>query len=334
MKHRSWKRVLAGVVATSGTVALSVSTLIPAAGAISGTWTPLAPVPQATEGMSVAGVGNLVVAAYGDSPSLGGDTDLTRIYNISTDSWSSGATAPGGPSAEGIAVAQSGNVYTLGGRDGSHMTMLNRYTPATDTWATLAPMSTGRDGLGAAVVGGGIYAIGGRDTGGGPCSGTFLASVERYDVLTNTWASVAPLPTPTSDAGAISSGGKIYVFGGCVVNSAGAVVVTHNVEIYDPTTNTWSSGSPMPTARAGFYGVGIVGSNIYVMGGVPFPFASVTTSANEVYSVPTDSWSSATPMLHPRGEMGVASHGGRIYTVGGSLPAYGNSVDTNDVFTP
>jgi hypothetical protein len=39
-------------------------------------------------------------------------------------------------------------------------------------------------------------------------------------------------------------------------------------------------------------------------------------------------------MLHPRGEMGVASHGGRIYTVGGSLPAYGNSVDTNDVFTP
>jgi len=32
--------------------------------------------------------------------------------------------------------------------------------------------------------------------------------------------------------------------------------------------------------------------------------------------------------------MGVASHGGRIYTVGGGLPAFGASTNQNEVFKP
>jgi hypothetical protein len=31
---------------------------------------------------------------------------------------------------------------------------------------------------------------------------------------------------------------------------------------------------------------------------------------------------------------GVVSHGGRIYPVGGALPAFGNSTDQNEVFKP
>ena len=63
-----------------------------------GTWKSLAPVPCPTEGMTVGGVGNLIIAAYGDCSSSG-DTNLTRIYNISKNSWSSGADAPLPPRA-------------------------------------------------------------------------------------------------------------------------------------------------------------------------------------------------------------------------------------------
>jgi hypothetical protein len=62
-----------------------------------GTWTPLdpvscpSPVPCATEGMSLGGVGQVIIAAYGFSLI---DTNLTRLYNISSNSWSLGAPAP------------------------------------------------------------------------------------------------------------------------------------------------------------------------------------------------------------------------------------------------
>ena len=312
-------------VALSALIAMSM----PAYANGGGTWTPLAPVPAPTEGMSTANVGDLIVAAYGFS-SFSGDTNLTRIYNIAGDSWSLGSPAPGPASSEGIAVSHADSIYTLGGRNGAGNDN-NRYTPASDTWTVLAPMPTARDGLGAAVVGDSIYSIGGRSQTFGPCTGFLtLGSVERYDIATNTWTTVAPLPTPRSDIGAIGHGGKIYVFGGCT--SFGAGTVSNEVDIYDRTTNLWTLGAPMPTARAAFYGIGIKGDSIYVMGGEDATGAP--SSANEVYNVADNSWSTATPLPHPRGEMGVASHGGRIYTVGGALPGFGSSQSTNDLFQP
>jgi N-acetylneuraminic acid mutarotase len=281
--------------------------------------------------MSTAAVGNLVVAAYGFS---GSDTNLTRIYNTSTNTWSSGATAPGPTSSEGAATSGNdpktgeGAIFALGGRGGAG-TDNNEYIPATNTWKVLTPMPTARDGLGVARTGGSIYAIGGRPQTSGPCtgSGSEMATVERYNLFTGVWTTVASLPSARSDVGAIARGPKIYVFGGC--NSDG---ISSEVDIYDTTTNTWTTGAPMPTPRAGFYGVGMVNGMIYVMGGENA--AGNPSPANEVYNANTNTWSSSTPMPHPRGEMGVASVSGSIYTVGGALPAFGLSVDTNDVFRP
>jgi N-acetylneuraminic acid mutarotase len=311
----------------AGLGCVMLASIVPGAAA-AGTWESRAPLPEATEGPSTAKVGNLIVAAYGFTL-LHGDSTQTLIYNIAHDSWSFGPEAPGPVSSEGIAVSHGGSVYALGGRNGAG-TDNNRFTPATETWTTLAPLPMGRDGLGAAVIGHSIYAIGGRPETGGPCSGfTQFADVERYDIASNTWTAVAPLPTPRSDVGAIAHGGKIYVFGGCKEE---ATSVTSEVDVYDRTTNTWSEGAPMPTPRAGFYGIGIKGDKIYVMGGLDK--AGAASSANEVYDIADNSWSEDTPMTHPRGEMGVASHGGRIYTIGGGIPAFGTPQFTNDVFRP
>jgi len=141
----------------------------------------------------------------------------------------------------------------------------------------------------------------------------------------------APLPAPRSDLGALAMGnGKIYVFGGCDENNA----IVGDVFIYSITTNSWSTAaSSMPTPRAIFYQVGFAGPNIYVMGGAaPDPFT--VSAANEVYNTSTNTWSVDTSMTTPRGEMGMGSVAGTIWTVGGSVPAFGNSSNALETFRP
>src|SRR5205085_3667898 len=63
-------------------------------------------------------------------------------------------------------------------------------TPATNTWASLAPMPTGRGGLAAATgPDGRIYAIGGVNN-----NNVTFGTVEAYTPATNTWTAVASMP--------------------------------------------------------------------------------------------------------------------------------------------
>src|SRR6266446_1657680 len=185
-----------------------------------GTWTTLAPVsPSPTEGMTVGGIGQVIVGAYGFSASLGGNTNQTRLYNISTDSWSTGALAPMPARADAASgdTTHGGFLYVIGGGNSSAaLSDLERYDPVLDAWITLAPMPTARAGAAAAVIDDGIFVIGGRQSTNGPCSGgPYLQTVEKYDIDTNTWSPVAQLPTPRSDLAAVAHGGKIFIFGGC-----------------------------------------------------------------------------------------------------------------------
>lgn len=306
--------------------------MLPAVAGPGSSWTTLAPVPAVfggVEGMSVAQVGGEVIAALGYDRGAG-DTNRLRIYDIAGNSWSFGADAPGF-SSEGAGTAHGGLFYTLGGRGpfGARADIW-AYDPETDTWdATLAPMTHGRSGLGVAVVGNAIYAIGGRLGTGGPCSGAPLASVERYDIDTDTWSAAATLPSPRSDLAAAVVGGKIYVFGGCT----SSVDILRAVDVYDPTTDTWSTApADMPTARAAMYSVATKGQTVYVIGG--WDGIGTGLHTNEAYSVSGDSWSAALPMPTRRGEAAAVGHGGRIYVMGGAQPAFGTSVDANEAFKP
>ena len=67
---------------------------------------------------------------------------------------------------------------------------------------------------------------------------------------------------------AVYYNGEFYVIGGETLNGTGATsnFVYNRVDIYNPTTNTWRLGSPMPTARHGIFPV-LAGTKIYVAGG-------------------------------------------------------------------
>jgi N-acetylneuraminic acid mutarotase len=113
---------------------------------------------------------------------------------------------------------------------------------AGDTWATGAPMTTARFGLGlAAASNGKLYAVGGSSGGFG------LSTVEEYDPASNTWATRASMPTGRSYLGlAAASNGKLYAVGGTGGNST-----LNTVEEYDPASDTWATRANMPTPRYG-----------------------------------------------------------------------------------
>lgn len=64
-------------------------------------------------------------------------------------------------------------------------------------------------------------------------------------------------------AAGAESGGLVYVIGGLNPTTGTALA---SVDIYDPVTNSWSAGTPMPTARWSLAATSM-GGKIYVVGG-------------------------------------------------------------------
>lgn len=100
-------------------------------------------------------------------------------------------------------------------------------------------------------TGGAVFAFGGATpaTNGPTVSGRAF----RWDVATEAWAEIAPLPgTPRIGAAAQAVGSRIYVVGGATVDGSAPGRASDRVDIYDPRTGRWSVGSPtpVPVARA------------------------------------------------------------------------------------
>jgi N-acetylneuraminic acid mutarotase len=185
---------------------------------------------------------------------------------------------------------------------------------ATDSaWSSKAPMQVARSGLGVAVVNGKIYAIGGAD---GSAAG-FSSTNEEYDPATETWAFRSPMPTPRSDFGIVVYDNKIYCIGGYVKGSPPTGVAATSVEeVYDPATDSWTTKTPMPTARLNLR-ANVVNGKIYLIGGIPIPDTGRTL--NEVYDPVRDIWTTKSPM--PTGVDSYASAvvGSKIFVIKSGL---------------
>ena len=227
---------------------------------------------------------------------LGTGGGKVQILNPATNSWSAGADMPwaGGSSSSALI---GGQVYVAGGIIGSTTTnRLARYDPTLNTWTELAAMPHGRNHAAAATEGTKLYVFGGRGAGSG--DGNTVANgfdtVQIYDPAANTWLSsldagspLAPLPQARGGMGrAVFHEGEFYIFGGETSNGAGATSnnVYNRVDIYNPTTNTWRQGAPLPTARHGIFPLHI-GGRIYVAGGGTTAGFSSSTKL-EVYNPP------------------------------------------------
>ena len=113
-------------------------------------------------------------------------------------------------------------------------------------------MPTARSGFAVAVYNDKIYCIGGTiGTIGG--NNEYVGNNEVYDPSTDTWQTEASMPTPRADLSANVVNGKIYLIGGMEYSSKSPYYVETNItEVYDPSTNTWSTAASMPLAVYGY----------------------------------------------------------------------------------
>jgi N-acetylneuraminic acid mutarotase len=178
-----------------------------------------------------------------------------------------------------------------------------------DSWTTLEPMPTSRDGFGIAVVAGKIYAIGGY-------SGSYgnpLGTNEMYDPETDSWTTKRPMPTPRFGFGIAVYRDKIYAIGGDVGEN---ILGTVN-EVYDPATDTWETKTGLPEMRS-LLCANVVNDKIYLIGGLQTPFQPwVCSKDNFVYDPAEGSWTSAAPIPTEISSYASAVVDNKIYVIGG-----------------
>jgi Kelch motif len=99
------------------------------------------------------------------------------------------------------------------------------------------------------TINGIIYVAGASDFQGGSVVDT--TNSFSFDPVANTIGSIAPVPRATGETRALSFSGSMLVMGGGRVPPN----PSNEVDIYDPSSNTWTSGSGVPsfmTARRNF----------------------------------------------------------------------------------
>ena len=232
--------------------------------------------------------------------------------------------------AESASGTINGLLYVAGGNGSTGtLAVLQVYDPSTDSWTAKAPMPAAVSGAASAVINGRLYVAGGGSS--SPAQPGPFNTLYSYDPATDTWTTLASMPTPEAGAAAAAINGQLYVVGG--ISQAGVINNPRNavLQVYDPTTNTWATKASMPTARGGAEAVAINGL-LYVVGGTPTNTSY--TGVLEVYDPATDTWSSKAPMPTPRQVFAAAAVNGRLFAIGGDPGGGVAQTAVNEVYDP
>lgn len=271
----------------------------------------------------------------GLSVTAGQKTDAGTIYLTQKGSSGAGqgswAAATGTMTTarwEAATVVLDGQIYVIGGYNGSYVDTVEAYDPATSTWTTKAHLATVRSQLAAVALDGKIYAIGGGD------ANSYYKTMEVYDPKTNTWTTGTSMPSFREGVTATVLNGKIYVIGGYNSNATPSVLKT--VEVYDPHggsggTGAWSTGTSLLTGRNGASAATLNGK-IYVSGGYNgtsvLSSTEVFTPSGSTSSV-SGSWATTGSLQAARDFHASAVLDGQLYVVGGfdGVSIFYNSVE-------
>jgi len=132
--------------------------------------------------------------------------------------------------------------------------------------------------------------------------------------------------TPRYELAVVAVNNILYAIGG---TTSGATPI---VEAYNPLTNTWSTKSPMSTARS-LVRAAVLNGQIYIAGGIDVTGFEVSTA--EVYNPLTDTWSTVPPMPTARYAFAAGAANGSFYVMGGHHNLNGDiDVATVEAFTP
>nr|KAF6382260.1 intracisternal A particle-promoted polypeptide [Pipistrellus kuhlii] len=229
--------------------------------------------------------------------------------------------------------AVGGYTRLQGGRwsDSRALSCVERFDTFSQYWTTVSSLHQARCGLGVAVLGGMVYAIGGEK------DSMIFDCTECYDPVTKQWTTVASMNHPRCGLGvcvcygAIYALGLIYVIGG--ISTEG--IELRSFEVYDPLSKRWSPLPPMATRRA-YLGVAALNDCIYSIGGWNETQDALHTV--EKYSFEEEKWVEVASMKVPRAGMCVVAVNGLLYVSGGRSSSHDflapGTLDSVEVYNP
>lgn len=260
--------------------------------------------------MSLARSGFGAVATDSEILAIGGFNrsgclDSTESYNSITNLWKSRERVVGVRGRLCTAVVED-KVYAIGGSDGRRelsSVEVHDFKKG-GQWVRLkAAMPTPRSCLGAAVLNGIIYAVGGEHY------SLPLKTTESFNPSTGSWQTLSPTITARSDVAVVACSGRVYVIGG----KAPGLKCLSSVEAYDPARNLWSPVASMQIPRRNAAAV-TVGEKIIVVGG--YSGTEVLRSV-EVYDPAADKWSERPSLCAARSHASAVLYNSQMYVFGG-----------------
>jgi MYXO-CTERM domain-containing protein len=207
---------------------------------------------------------------------LGGTGSLptqTELYDVTSGTWAVSSTLPDTLTKGVNAVALSnGSVVVAGGFPASTTAAAKSNTyvrSATGTWTAGASMSGGRawfamsvmtiDAKEVAFVAGGMQAV--------SIKTSPVKTAEYYDAATDSWFTAPSMSEVRSHPGyAVLSDGRLMVAGGHGLSGGFAAELT-SVEIFSPTSKTWTTGGSLATERSDAVLVPVAGGGAVLAGG-------------------------------------------------------------------
>jgi type IX secretion system substrate protein/Kelch motif protein len=149
--------------------------------------------------------------------------------------------------------------------------------------------------------------------------GFVTAANRRYNVNTDTWTLMAPLPTPLMLYGMARLKDSIYTIGGHTANWFSNQ--TAMCRKYVIPTDAWSTIASLPVVNGGNKSFGYQDSLIYCIGGMAGGTSTGVASVY-VYNIYSNIWRTATPLPAPRIMGACTVKGDTIIYVGGGTTYY------------
>jgi hypothetical protein len=271
-------------------------------------WTRLADLPTGVAKFGVAALdGRIVVAGGYDTRSA------VWVYDIATDTWSAGPPLPRGTDNV-AALATSNRIWAIGGEAGR---ALQSFDPVARAWTRAPDAPAVRFAAAAGELAGRLHVAGGWNANN--AASNSLTRHDIFDPALQTWTAAAPLTTARNAAGGAVANGLFYVIGGRApgIRRSDQQPLA-SVEVYNPATDSWAAGPPLPTAR-GSLAVASLAGRLYAFGGEDA--AGGVSNAVERLDPATGSWTTLAAMPYRSHGLGAVVVGQAIYVLGGFTAA-------------
>jgi N-acetylneuraminic acid mutarotase len=245
-----------------------------------------------------------------------------------------------------------GQVLVYGGQDSASKPqgIFWKYDPAKDEWSALPSNPEPVHHGASASIGHKFYVFGGFHLPKSGRSGWYPTDKAWvFDLDTQTWSELPPMPTARGALAAVAVGNKIYVNGGARIptgmdlpdglSGGGPVDLLATMEVFDTETGIWSTRAPMLTPR-NHHGLAYADGKIYAIGGrVGSCFSGGWSSnvwMNEAYDIATNTWSMRAPMPTARSGIGIVTVDGRIHVLGGEgwVDDFGGVFRAHETYDP